>query len=1146
MKVVNAKAYCIGGVFALRGAGAVLFAAVAFAAAQSHARTVEVISCDRETGATVLSISAAEAGDGEKALIATWAPGDIGSVATNAHETALVGAVGIADTSASFTIPSAWLTKTGIVRFFLMTGMPPYDSRLASLTSDGKAYIDTGFVPTVDSDIRVKAECGNDVAPFGVSQRAYLFRNTDTGWFCGFAGNTTGSFTISPKSTAAQEYWLNSTGAYIDGTCRFAFDPTSFSGSTSTTLTLFARKDNGLSSVNKQGNCTIYSAQLHDGGELVHDYVPCVKDGVATMYDRSTKSFCSVSSSPAGGVFTAGAEIGPAPEDCGDVESVSDAIVIAPTLAVTAIDRQDETMTVAIGGSHGAGVLYMVGGPTDAGQSVSGWTETCFIGKVAVDTTSVTATVPTAWWSDAWHVRFVWRSAEDFPYDREVEWLRSEGKAWANSGIVPTLDTTVAVRGKCGADVCLFGLSKYLYIFEFNGETHYGFFPSDAENKTSGSFAAYGSNNGFHTLSIGPDGASIDGVSKVSFASRSTKFTNMTYGMPIFFRRDSGNGGSIAKSGVAWISDVKISEGGRLLRDLVPCVANGTPCFYDRVSGSYFASEVFDASFIAGETVARLEDSDAVAWSAAATADAGVVEAVWDGGGANNSFATAENWEGDTSPDLTGGMTILRFATGGTSAQVPVPATVRGLRFDLPDSDFTLSGSPISIGADGIEFAPNAVSGSWRFGNLDLPVTVAADQTWNLSSEARQRLGLKGNLGGAADKTLTVTGSGALSINSTNDFAGTVRLSGGVAKVFSKLRPFGSAEDGGRVVVDQSAGARLEMYGSTIDKPLYIQSANIDSSCFSSREGYGTNVISGRITQSGGMLNWQLSPGSATLLKGGGVFDGVAFKDAGAIAVDYTSIRNRDTTFSFDSGGSLHLLNSGNEFKVNLKSSSKMHCRVQDTMTYWADVTLEGSSVLDLHGFDQKFGDLVLAGESSRVTSEMPANILAYCDDALIAATNKGVFAGAVSFTKSGARQIVLASENISTGTLGVQNGPLVIAPGGKWTGKTATIGAETTNRHPSLRLMHNACFADPAHTTLAMTTSTSNMNAEMPNPEPELILDEGVRHVFREITLNGKPLASGTWGSSQSSATHKDGSHFSGKGVVEVIGTRGLCIVIR
>ena len=257
MKESSPKTHYIGSASALHRAGAALFAAAVLTATQSPARTIAIVSCDRETGATVLSISAAGAGDGEKALIATWAPSDIGSVATNAHKTALVGAVGIADTSASFTIPSAWLTKTGIVRFFLMTGMPPYDSRLASLTSDGKAYIDTGFVPTVDSDIRVKAECGNDVAPFGVSKRAYLFRNTDTEWYCGFAGNTTGSFTISPKSTAAHEYWLNSTGAYIDGICRFAFDPTSFSGSSSTTLTLFARKADSSSSINKQGSCTI-------------------------------------------------------------------------------------------------------------------------------------------------------------------------------------------------------------------------------------------------------------------------------------------------------------------------------------------------------------------------------------------------------------------------------------------------------------------------------------------------------------------------------------------------------------------------------------------------------------------------------------------------------------------------------------------------------------------------------------------------------------------------------------------------------------------------------------------------------------------------------------------------------------------------
>ena len=61
------------------------------------ARTVTVASCDRETGATVLAISAAEAGDGTKALVAAWSPYDVGNVATNARETAYVGAVAVAD-----------------------------------------------------------------------------------------------------------------------------------------------------------------------------------------------------------------------------------------------------------------------------------------------------------------------------------------------------------------------------------------------------------------------------------------------------------------------------------------------------------------------------------------------------------------------------------------------------------------------------------------------------------------------------------------------------------------------------------------------------------------------------------------------------------------------------------------------------------------------------------------------------------------------------------------------------------------------------------------------------------------------------------------------------------------------------------------
>ena len=104
------------------------FLLVALAVGPVAARTVTVASCDRTTGETTISISAAEAGDGDKALVATWSPGDIGNVATNARETAYVGAVAAADT-----------------------------------------------------DIRVTAYHPGDMAPFGVSGKFYLFSNNPAG-----------------------------------------------------------------------------------------------------------------------------------------------------------------------------------------------------------------------------------------------------------------------------------------------------------------------------------------------------------------------------------------------------------------------------------------------------------------------------------------------------------------------------------------------------------------------------------------------------------------------------------------------------------------------------------------------------------------------------------------------------------------------------------------------------------------------------------------------------------------------------------------------------------------------------------------------------------------------------------------------------
>ena len=501
-------------------------------------------------------------------------------------------------------------------------------------------------------------------------------------------------------------------------------------------------------------------------------------------------------------------------------------------------------------------------------------------------------------------------------------------------------------------------------------------------------------------------------------------------------------------------------------------------------------------------------------------------------------------------PDLASGSAVLTFATAGTTAQVAAPSSVLGLTFNSAN-DFSLTGAPgasLSIAGGGITLENIAVAQTWRLNDLNLPITLTADQTWDLSTQGQQRIRLNANLDGAADKTLTVVGSGCLSIHSTNDFAGTVRLDGGVVKVFSKERPFGSGANGGRIVYDQLNNGCIEMYGCTLDKPLSVNGANCWAGWFSSRNNYGTNVISAPITHTGQQLNWNLENNSVTELTGGGTFQRVVFDSTGTLLVGGAPISGY--FFTMDNGSALHLKDTGvisGECRLNIYRTSTLHCWATNVTSYGCDIALGASAVMNIHGNDQDMGDLYLAGVNSCLTSDVPATVFAFYNgvrDTNETVTNYGAIAGCVSFTKSGPKPVTIAGTNTTTGFLNAQNGPLVIAPGGQWRGTDVRIGRVDTNRHPSLRLMHDASFADPKHTTITMTTSTGTMQADMPNPEPELILDEGVCHTFKSITLNGRSLGAGTWGGPESSAQHKD-SHFSGKGMVFVIG-KGMAIIVR
>jgi hypothetical protein len=142
---------------------------------------------------------------------------------------------------------------------------------------------------------------------------------------------------------------------------------------------------------------------------------------------------------------------------------------------------------------------------------------------------------------------------------------------------------------------------------------------------------------------------------------------------------------------------------------------------------------------------------------------------------------------------------------------------------------------------------------------------------------------------------------------------------------------------------------------------------------------------------------------------------------------------------------------------------------------------------------------------------------------------------------------LTINGTNTTTGALIALNGPLSIGESGSWQGTNVCIGAESSNRHPSLRLSHSKCFANGRKTVLTMTTSTAEyFNTDCgASRTPELILDEGVNVCFREVLIDGCRLAAGTWGGPNSPAKNKDSNHFSGTGMITVMGS-GFVLVIK
>jgi len=286
----------------------------------------------------------------------------------------------------------------------------------------------------------------------------------------------------------------------------------------------------------------------------------------------------------------------------------------------------------------------------------------------------------------------------------------------------------------------------------------------------------------------------------------------------------------------------------------------------------------------------------------------------WDGGGSDSNWTTANNWNPNGAPSISGGHDIVLAGTTRLTDSVDGGGwTINSLSFSSGAGAFSLSGGALSINSGGIT---NSSTSTQTIANQ---VTLSANQTWNASSGA---IIMGGYISGNG-KNLTLSGSSAITINDQINGAATVTTSGSGARTFNGY----------------TSAANFSLGGSG----TATFNGELNASSGITVTGSGSNVFNGQIDN--GTLT--LSGTGTTTLAGS------SSKNISATVVNSGTLVMAQTGGGDAINGSLTVNNGGTvSFQGN------------DQIPSWQTVTLNTGSTLLLGNTSQTFTNLVITGDS--------------------------------------------------------------------------------------------------------------------------------------------------------------------------------------
>ncbi len=188
-------------------------------------------------------------------------------------------------------------------------------------------------------------------------------------------------------------------------------------------------------------------------------------------------------------------------------------------------------------------------------------------------------------------------------------------------------------------------------------------------------------------------------------------------------------------------------------------------------------------------SAARLSLPLATALAALLSARAVHAGQIWDGGGADNNWNTAANWDSNTLPTFTNAITFAGATRLSPNNNRTAASTIGGINFtNTATNAFTLGGASVTLGG-GITTTA-ATSGSLT-DTINLAVILNATRT--VTTNTNHNLTINGVISQSAASGLTKAGAATLTLGAANTYAGTTTIQGGTLRLANSSAVGGSS-----------------------------------------------------------------------------------------------------------------------------------------------------------------------------------------------------------------------------------------------------------------------------------------------------------------------------------------------------------------